>query len=196
MNTPPETAPKTTPAPDPDFSALFEPAPPASDPARADRRAALQAEAQTDHPHGALTANYLLSFPKWLQGKANAPDLKRALKTADRVALFAACLDRLAGKSWTSALAAHGSDWLFLMEARRKCPTFGEIYDRINDAIRARRIEDIETAISHEAAGEPLPKGRRSPDTAAAKLYLSANDPRYKPGQSETAPVVNIQINL
>ena len=196
MNTTPETTPKTTPAPAPDFTALFEPATPAPDPARDSRRAALQAEAQTDHQHGAITANYLLSFPKWLQTKANAPDLRRALKTADRVALFAACLDRLAGKSWTAALAAHGSDWLFLMEARRSCPTFCEIYDRINDAIRARRVEDIETAISHEAAGEPPPKGKRSPDTAAAKLYLSANDPRYKPGQSETAPVVNIQLNL
>ena len=112
------------------------------------------------------------------------------------MALFEACLDRLAGKSWTAALAAHGSDWLFLTEARRKCPTFGEIYDRINDAIRAQRVENIETAISNEAAGEPLPKGKRTPDTAAAKLYLSANDPRYKPGQSEAAPVVNIQLNL
>ena len=82
------------------------------------------------------------------------------------------------------------------MEARRSCPTFCEIYDRINDAIRARRVENIETAISNEAAGEPLPKGKRSPDTAAAKLYLSANDPRYKPGQNEAAPVVNIQLNL
>ena len=196
MNTPSETPQK----PAPDFTALFEPettpvlAP--ATPALDSRRAALQAEAQTDHQHGSITANYLLSFPKWLQGKANAPDLKRALKTADRVSLFAACLDRLEGKSWTAALAAHGSDWLFLMEARRKCPTFCEIYDRINDAIRARRVEDIEAAISHEAAGEPPPKGKRSPDTAAAKLYLSANDPRYKPGQNEAAPVVNIQLNL
>ena len=131
-----------------------------------------------------------------MQGKANAPDLRRALKTADRVALFAACLDRLAGKSWTAALTAHGSDWLFLMEARRKCPTFGEIYDRINDAIRAQRVENIETAVANEAAGEPPPKGKRSPDVSAAKLYLSANDPRYKPGQNEAAPVVNIQLNL
>ena len=196
MNTTPEIAPETTPAPAPDFAALFAPETPAADPARDSRRAALQAEAQTDHQHGALTANYLLSFPKWLQGKANAPDLRRALKTADRVALFAACLDRLEGKSWTAALAAHGSDWLFLTETRRKCPTFCEIYDRINDAIRAQRVEKIETAVANEAAGEPLPKGRRSPDTAAAKLYLAANDPRYKPGQGETAPVVNIQLNL
>ena len=196
MNTPPETTPAPAPETAADFSGLFEPATPAPDPARDSRRAALQAEAQTDHQHGSITANYLLSFPKWLQGKANAPDLKRALKTADRVSLFAACLDRLEGKSWTAALAAHGSDWLFLMEARRKCPTFCEIYDRINDAIRARRVEDIEAAISHEAAGEPPPKGKRSPDTAAAKLYLSANDPRYKPGQNEAAPVVNIQLNL
>ena len=112
------------------------------------------------------------------------------------MALFEACLDRLAGKSWTAALAAHGSDWLFLAEARRKCPTFGEIYDRVNDAIRSERIEKIEAAVANEAAGEPLPKGKRAPDTAAAKLYLSANDPRYKPGQGETAPIVNIQLNL
>lgn len=196
MNTPPETTPAPTPETAPDFAALFEPETPTQDPARADRRAALRAEAQTDHQHGAITANYLLSFPAWLQARANAPDLKRALKTADRVALFEACLDRLAGKSWTAALAAHGSDWLFLAEARRKCPTFGEIYDRINDAIRAQRVEKIETAIADEAAGEPLPKGRRSPDTSAAKLYLSANDPRYKPGQGEAAPIVNIQLNL
>ena len=196
MNISPEIAPETTPAPAPDFAALFAPETPTADPARDSRRAALQAEAQTDHQHGALTTNYLLSFPKWLQGKANAPDLRRALKTADRVSLFAACLDRLEGKSWTAALAEHGSDWLFLMEARRKCPTFCEIYDRINDAIRAQRVENIETAVAKEAAGEPLPKGRRSPDTAAAKLYLAANDPRYKPGQGEAAPVVNIQLNL
>lgn len=196
MNTPPETTPAPTPETAPDLAALFAPAPPAADPARDSRRAALRAEAQTDHQHGALTANYLLSFPKWLQSKANAPDLKRALRTADRVALFEACLDRLAGKSWTAALATHGSDWLFLTDARRKCPTFGEIYDRINDAIRAQRVEKIETAVANEAAGEPLPKGRRRPDAAAAKLYLSANDPRYKPGQGEAAPVVNIQLNL
>ena len=196
MNTPPDTPQK----PAPDFTALFgpetTPVPAPATPAPDSRRAALQAEAQTDHQHGALTANYLLSFPKWLQGKANAPDLRRALKTADRVSLFSACLDRLEGKSWTAALAAHGSDWLFLMEARRKCPTFCEIYDRINDAIRAQRVEKIETAVSNEAAGEPPPKGKRSPDVAAAKLYLSANDPRYKPGQGEAAPVVNIQLNL
>ena len=196
MNTPPETPQK----PAPDFTALFDaapaPVPAPAAPALDSRRAALQAEAQTDHQHGAITANYLLSFPKWLQSKANAPDIRRALKTADRVSLFAACLDRLAGKSWTAALAAHGSDWLFLMEARRSCPTFCEIYDRINDAIRAQRVENIETAVSNEAAGEPPPKGKRSPDTAAAKLYLGANDPRYKPGQGEAAPVVNIQLNL
>ena len=37
---------------------------------------------------------------------------------------------------------------------------------------------------------------RRAAPPAAAMLYLAANDPRYTPWQSETAPVVNIQLNL
>ena len=195
-NTPAET-PAETPAPAPDFSALFDaPETPAPAPAGS-RRETLQREATTRHDRTALSANYLADLPQWIAARINAPDLQRATRTEDRAALVRACQLRIdTAQPWKKCLDAAGSSWFYLIEARKHSPTFAEIYERIEETIKAARVDGIESAISDAAAGRPCTKEHAAPDIPAAKLYLGANDPKYKPGQGEAAPVVNIQLNL
>lgn len=196
-----KTAPKTTPAPAPaaapDFSGLFEAPETPAEPAPGSRRETLQREATTRHDRTALTANYLADIPQWIAARINAPDLQRTTRTEDRAALVRACqlrIDTL--QPWKKCLDAAGSSWFYLIEARKHSPTFAEIYERIEETIKAARVDSIEGAISDAAAGRPCTKEHAAPDIPAAKLYLGANDPKYKPGQGEAAPIVNIQLNL
>ena len=196
-----KTAPKTTPAPapetTPDFSGLFEAGPDASPPPAGSRRETLQREATTRHDRTALAANYLADIPQWIAARINAPDLQRATRTEDRAALVRACRLRIdTAQPWKKCLDAAGSSWFYLIEARKHSPTFAEIYERIEETIKAARVDSIEGAISDAAAGRPCTKEHAAPDIPAAKLYLGANDPKYKPGQGEAAPIVNIQLNL
>ena len=197
MKTAPKIAPAPAPKTTPDFSALFDATETPAEPPAGSRREILQREATTRHDRTALAANYLADLPQWIAARINAPDLQRATRTEDRAALVRACQLRIdTVQPWKKCLDAAGSSWFYLIEARKHSPTFAEIYERIEETIKAARVDSIEGAISDAAAGRPCTKEHAAPDIPAAKLYLGANDPKYKPGQGETAPIVNIQLNL
>lgn len=164
---------------------------PAADP----RRAALQTPATTE-PTAPLSPEALAHFAAVIAEKANAPDFVKAATPEARRRLLIYAEERLKTKSSQKSYKNAQLDAAAVSFARKRSPSYAALLDEIEAIIKAERVQSIEDAISRDAEGIAPEKGRIPPNHKTAKLFLSANDPRYKASGETSAPVVNIQLNL
>lgn len=187
----PEAEPATAPAPADDLPTATPATVPTADP----RRAALQTPA-TAEPTAPLSPEALAHFAAVIADKANAPDFVRAATPEARRRLLIYAEERLKTKSSQKSYKNAQLDAAAVSFARKISPSYAALLDEIEAIIKAERVQSIEDAISRDAEGVAPEKGHIPPNHKTAKLFLSANDPRYKATGETAAPVVNIQLNL
>lgn len=169
---------------------------PATVPTADPRRAALQTPAALNTPQNPLTPEALKAFAAVVAERANAPDFRKAATPEARRRLLLYAQTRLETGSTRKAHTAADLDAAAIAYARKRSPSFAALLDDIELIIKNNRVQSIEDALSRDAEGLAPEKGHIPPNQKTAKLYLSANDPRYKATGETSAPVVNIQLNL
>lgn len=187
-----DAAPATAPAPADDLPTATPATVPTTDP----RRAALQTPAALNTPQNPLTPEALKAFVAVVAERANAPDFRKAATPEARRRLLLYAQTRLETGSTRKAHTTADLDAAAIAYARKRSPSFAALLDDIELIIKNNRVQSIEDALSRDAEGLAPEKGHIPPNHKTAKLFLSANDPRYKATGETAAPVVNIQLNL
>lgn len=160
---------------------------------RAKRRAALILDSTA--PAEKAPAATLATFPEQIRVAFEDENTARAFTRAEREQIARIIADRAAGMSWDEASEHNHAPSYWIFWTGQRAPAIRAVMDNLDLQRRAATISEIEDATARAAEGCRPRKGRDKPDTRAAALWLSGNDPRYKAGQQSAAPVVNIQIN-
>lgn len=141
------------------------------------------------------TEHILASLPRDIYDPENPGDLLLIpQRSCARVVTFLAKLSQC--KRWHEAQVQAGVEWWEVEDAKRKSSTYKAALESIYQGIISHRVQDVESALAADAAGEEPEPGRRRPDNRNAALFLAANDPRYRPQATGSGATVILDVHI